>query len=471
MSSQDGESFDFAIKSPGIFRQHIPSAEAEASSADDSSMDWTADAPPYSQPLSQLLEVLEAALSSSSPLSIGTSLSRGAQTISLEDIQALSCENNKFLTYDLGPQLLLTQQETVDTYKEDNECGQLPWRDIKSIFFGWNESPLNEVYVFPSSSINSPRTVSITRRTLWDSLRDQEIELSNKISILKSALAPNHLAIIAVTEALAWINFDQGNYIQAEISLHRLEELQAETLGPSSLKTLSTSRLIADVFHRQGKYDQAWEVIKRIEPAILSLVDPDHDLAIEVMETKSSLFDAVGDYQSAENIDRQVLQIQLQAFGPRDWRTRQSMNNLGVSLIRMEEYNGAEKLLRMALQIHSESAETHNWRAYLVMLNIGYAFRRQKFYDESYSVLYDAVQKSKTSLGPEHLRTLNLQNDFAFTLCAQRRLKESEEIFREVWSLQCKLFGESTTTLLDTVRGLAAVLKEMDRLGEAIVWS
>jgi tetratricopeptide (TPR) repeat protein len=471
VSSQDGESLNFAIKSPGISCQHTPSAEAEASSADDSSMDWTADAPPYSQPLSQLLEALEAALSSSSPLSIGTSLSGGAQTISLEDIQGLSCENNKFLTYDLGPPLLLTQQETVDAYKEDNECGQLPWRDIKSIFLGWNESPLNEVYVFPKSSVNSPRTVSITSRTLWDSLKHQEIELTNKISILKRSLAPNHPAIIAATEALALINRDQGNYIQAAISLRRVEKLQAETSGPTSLKTLSTSRLIADMFQRQGKYDQAWEVIKRIEPAILSLVDPDHDLAIEVMVTKSLLFDAVGDYQSAENIDRQILQIRLQAFGPRDSRTRQSMNDLGVSLSEMGEYNGAEKLLRMALQIHSMDADIHNWKAYQVMLNIGWAFRRQKFYDESYSVLYDAVQKSKTSLGPEHLRTLDLQNNLAFTLYAQGKLEEGEEIFREVWSLHCKLFGESAFSSLYTVKGLALVLKKMDRIGEAIAWS
>jgi tetratricopeptide (TPR) repeat protein len=470
VSSQHGESLDLPINSTGNSRQHTPSAEVEASSADDSSMDWAADAPPYSQPLSQLLEALEAALSSSSPLSI-TSLSGGAQTISLEDIRELSCESNKFLIYDLNQPPVMTQQKTVHTYTEDNERAQLPWRDIKSIFFGWNESPLNEVYVFPRPSVNSPRTVSITSKTLWDSLRDQEIELTNKIAILKRSLAPNHLALIAATEALALINYDQGNFIQAEISLHRVEKLQAETLGPTSLKTLSTSRLIGEVLRLQGKYRQAWEVIKRIEPAILSLVDPDHDLAVEVMVTKSLLLNDMGDSQGAEIIDRQVLQIRLQAFGPRDLRTRRSMNHLGNSLVRMEEYNGAEKLLRTALQVHSMDADMHNWRAYQVMMNIGWALACQKSYDESHRVLYDAVQRSKISLGPEHLETLALQNRFAWTLYWQRRLKESEEIFREVWSLQCKLLGESTYISISTIQGLAWVLKEMDRFGEAIEWS
>jgi tetratricopeptide (TPR) repeat protein len=471
VSSQDGESLDFAINSPGISHQHTPSAEVEASSAADSSMDWAANTRPYSEALSHFLDALEAAVSSSSPLPIDIIPSGEVQTIFLEDIRELSCESNKFLTYNLDQLPIMTQQKTDDTYTEDNEGAQLPWRDIKSVFFGWNESPLNEVYVFPNSSVNGPRTVSVTRRTLWDFLRDQEIELSNKISILKRSLAPNHLAIIAVTEALALINFDRGNYIQAEVSLHRLEELQAETLGPTSLRTLSTSILIAEALHLQGKYDQAWEVVKRTEPAILSLVDPDHDLAVEVMATKSLLFDAVGDYQSAENVDRQVFQIRLQAFGPRDMRTRQSMNDLGVSLAKMKEYNGAERLLRMASQIHSMDTDIHNWKAYQVMTNIGWVLERQKFYDESYSLLYDAVQKSKASLGPDHLGTLNLQNNLAWALYQQRRLKESEEIFREVWSLQCKLFRESTPASLEIVRGLAAVLTEMDRFGDAIEWS
>jgi tetratricopeptide (TPR) repeat protein len=414
---------------------------------------------------------LESALSSSSPLFSDVLSSGDAQTFSLEDIRELSCENNKFLTYDLNQSPLLTQQGTVNTYREDKECGQLPWRDIKSVFFGWNESPLNEVYVFPKSSVNGPRTGSITGRSAWDSLKNQEIELTKKISILKRSLAPDHPAIIASTEDLARTYYEQGHDIKAERLFRQVEERKTAILGPTSLKTLSTSRMIARVLQFQGKNDQAWEIIKRIEPVILSLVDPDHDLAVSVMATKSSLFDAIGDYQSAENIDRQVLQIRLQAFGPRDWRTRESMNNLGASLASMEEYNGAEKLLRTALQIHSVDTDMDNWGSCEVILNIGFTLRLQKFYDKSYSVLYDAVQKSKISLGPEDLYTLDLQNSLAWTLYVQKRLKESEEIFREVWSLQCKLFRESTFTSEVTIRGLAAVLIEMDRFGDAIEWS
>jgi tetratricopeptide (TPR) repeat protein len=40
-----------------------------------------------------------------------------------------------------------------------------------------------------------------------------------------------------------------------------------------------------------------------------------------------------------------------------------------------------------------------------------------------------------------------------------------------VWSLQCKLFRESTPTSQDAVEGLAWVLRKMDRFGEAITWS
>jgi tetratricopeptide (TPR) repeat protein len=469
--SQDGESLDFGTKSPGISRQHTPSEDMEASIADDSSMDWVADPPPYSQPLAVLLEALEAALSSSSPLSIETFRFGEVQTISLEDIKKLSCESNKSLTYDLDQPPIMTQQNTVDTYTDDNESAQLPWRDITSIFFGWNESPLNEIYVFPNSSDNRPRAVSITSRTLWDSLRDREIELTNKISTLERSLAPNHPAIIAATESLADIYIDQSNDIQAEITLHRLEELQAETFGPTSLKTLLTSTMIARVFQRQGEYDQAWEVIKRIESPILSLVNTDHDLALEVMEIKALLFDAVGDNQSAENLDRQVLQIRLQTFGPRDLRTIQSMSYLGVSLSKMGKHNGADKLLRTALQIHSESTETHNQRLYSAMSDLGWVLEQQKSYDESYSVLYNAVQKSKKTLGPEHLHTLHLQSNLAWTLYAQKRFKESEEIFREVCSLQCKLFADSAPSTINTIRGLAVVLKRMDRFEEAIPWS
>jgi tetratricopeptide (TPR) repeat protein len=468
--ARDLEQQPSSISSCGISRQHTPAAEEDTLDAEESSLGRVADAPPYSQPLSLLLEALEAALSSSSPLFIETFPSREAQTISLEDLRELSCQNNRFLAYVLDEQPISTQQEIVHTYKEDYETAQLPWRDVNSIFFGWNESPLNEIYVFPKTSASGPRTSPLTSKTVCDSLKDQEIELINKISILKRSLAPDHPAIIATTEALALVNYDQGNHKQAETLLRRVEELRADTLGQTNLKLLWTSSLIATVLERQGKYDQAWEIIKRIEPAILRLVNPEHDLAVEVMETKSLLLDSMDDLESAEEMYRQVFQIRLRTIGPRDPETRGAINNLGNLLVRKEEFHGAEKLLRAVLQIYSESADPHNWRFYSSMANLGWALRRQKSYDESFSIIYDAVLRSKVSLGPEHPETLWIQTDLAWILCEQGRFEESEDMFRATLSLQCKMLGDSAFDTLLTIEGLGRLLVKIGRFEEAISW-
>ncbi len=195
-------------------------------------------------------------------------------------------EDNRSIVYEYDARSVSTWE--VAKHSTQNKSANLPWRNLEHAFFGWNESPLNEIYVFPPHPEYKPRKIQTSRITIWDSLTAETVALEDKLQLLeRAAISDNYSWKLSLMEALADNHYNQRNFEEAEKLYRRIYAHRSRTLGPIHLKTLETQKSIAVTLWQMDKNKQGLEIIDNMLPSLLTLVDPDKDIYLDCLTTKA----------------------------------------------------------------------------------------------------------------------------------------------------------------------------------------
>ena len=154
------------------------------------------------------------------------------------------------------------------------------------VFCGYSESPLQEIYVFPSLA---QRKVSAkppsSKVTLWAELHTQEADFENKYAKLKMHFSADHPAVIAMLQKLAHAVYSLDKFKKAECLYRELVDLYRRIHGPNNLITLHACHTIVEILRQQGQLLKAKALNDNLRSAASKLVQANHPLAIDVAKS------------------------------------------------------------------------------------------------------------------------------------------------------------------------------------------
>jgi len=432
--------------------------------------DWSTVDVPGSPGLTRLFKALEIENFLAEELSLSASDTETQQYISDTDMQLLFNEENKQLSVDLQhSSTSQPRKDLVPTHNRRSQTPHYPWRDIEAVYWGYNASPLTEIYIFQPVQ-NVAQKATVPRVPKWESLDEEEREVETTLRKLKQQLQNYHPAVIVLMENLSDVYYRQNKHKQAEKILRTLVDIQRRTLGPMHLRTLQISQKLINTLVGQGQYVQAQALQNDLRSTILKSVHPEHLVAVHAMEVQALLSGALGDHEQDENLNREALQIRLAAHGPRDKQTLLSMARLGLSL-GLRGHSEGEQLLRTVVQLQLEDTKGIEEYVCRVMANLAAVCWIQNGHEDGCRLSSIALERFSLVLGPEHPETLQAKVSLARNMSKAGNLADSERIFREVVAAESKHRGETKALgLSNSTFGLAEVLVMQRCYEEAIEW-
>ena len=161
------------------------------------------------------------------------------------------------------------------------QAPHFPWRNTDDVFCGYSESPLQEIYVFPSSP---QRKVSAkppsSKMTNWAQLHTQEADFESKYAKLKMHFSADNPAVIAMLQKLAHAVHCLDKLKKAECLYRELVDLYRQIHGPNNLITLHACNKIVEILRQQGHISKAKALNGNLRSAASKLVQANHPLAI-----------------------------------------------------------------------------------------------------------------------------------------------------------------------------------------------
>jgi tetratricopeptide (TPR) repeat protein len=459
---QQAKSDSEGIKAMGIVQDSWP-------------FDWTTVDIPGSPGLSRLFKRLEIEAVHVPALSLDGSEPGDPTCLSNMEIQEVL---NGRQTTATGESLRgrLSRVQTFHGHLEGCPAGQaplFPWRNNFDVFCGYSESPLREIYVFPSAPqrkvFPKPPTSKMAQ---WTQLQNQEAEFESKYAKLKIHFSANHPAVIAMMEELAlrfcWLE----KYKRAESIYRELVNLYRQNLGPNNLATLRACHKLVETLRQQGHYSKAKALNDNLRSAASKLVQANHPLAIDVAKSDAWLSELLGHRENAENVRREILQIMLTTHGPRHLHSVRALSLLG-NLISKKGSEGGMMLLRTALQLSLEDPESdpNSYAAFFAMKDLAAALYMRGVPEESLRIASGAVERFGSLLGANHPFILRLEACRAWSLLDTGDLVESEKLFESLAALySVGIEEENKRNLVGAWLGLAHVLSMTGNVEYATGW-
>jgi len=353
------------------------------------------------------------------------------------------------------------------------QAPHFPWRNTDDVFCGYSESPLQEIYVFPSST---QRKVSAkppsSKVTLWAELHTQEADFENKYAKLKMHFSADNPAVIAMLQKLAFAVYSLDKLKKAECLYRELVDLYRQIHGPNNLITLHACHTIVEILRQQGHFSKAKALNDNLRSAASKLVQANHPLAIDVANSDARLSELLGHRENAENGLREILQILLTTYGPRHFNSMRALSLLG-SLISRKGSEGGEMLLRTALQLSLEDPESDSncFAAIFTMRDLADALYSRGDLEESLRIASGAVERFGPLLGANHACILELETSRAWSLLHSGNLDESEKLFGNLAALHSvEKEEEDRRDLVGPWLGLAHVCSRRGDFEHAIGW-
>jgi tetratricopeptide (TPR) repeat protein len=144
------------------------------------------------------------------------------------------------------------------------------------------------------------------------------------------------------------------------------------------------------------------------------------------------------------------------------------MTQLGY-ILALTHGPGGDKLLRTSVQLHLEGSVAADEDACRAMTNLSAAFWAQDTHVEGCQMAKTALDKFLPSLGNEHPDILATKVALARNMTKAGKLSESEQLFREIVSVEASFTGSTKPVgLANSCYGLARVLMMRGFLDEAI---
>ncbi|PMD15309.1 TPR-like protein [Hyaloscypha hepaticicola] len=468
----------FCVRENIVVQQAKPDSEDIAAMnicQDPWPFNWTTVDIPGSPGLSRLFKRLEIEAAYVPALSLDGAESEDPTCLSKVEIQEVFNCSKAMATAD-SHNARLSRVQTFHAHLEGRSTYQaphFPWRNTDDVFCGYSESPLREIYVFPSApqrkAFAKPPNSKMTK---WAQLKTQQADFESKYAKLKTHFSADNPAVIGTLEKLAHAVYCLDKLKKAECLYRELVDLYRQIYGPNNLITLEACHRVVETLRQQGHYSKAKELNDNLLSATSKLAQANHPFAIKVATSDAWISEQIGQIEHAESVQREILQIMLATHGPRNTESMRVLSSLGYS-ISTQGKEGGEVLLRTVLQLSLEDpkSDPSSSPAISAMINLVYALLVKGAPEESLEVVSGAVERFEPLLGANHPQILLLERFRAWSLLGSGKLDESEKLFENLAALHSiEKEEEHGRYLVGAWLGLARVLSMTGRFEDATGW-
>ncbi|KAL8893330.1 MAG: hypothetical protein Q9192_005376 [Flavoplaca navasiana] len=252
-----------------------------------------------------------------------------------------------------------------------------------------------------------------------------------------------------------------GRYDTAEVLLRRItENVDADIEYFTQL-----SRVLVD----QGEFEQAVEMRYQCWEYREKALEERNPKRLRFETALSNALVQSGRYNEAEPIQRQTLQLKQETLGNTCRETVESMCDLAYSLYLQGKSEEAETLAREALELcetHLSGNDGPRLKTDMLQQILALALQGQGRIDEAEVIQRKVLQIRQHLLGMEHPYTANAMLSLALILELTNK-DEAEELYRYAVQTMKKVLRKGHPYTLGSMEGLAKLLRKDGRVKEA----
>jgi hypothetical protein len=186
-----------------------------------------------------------------------------------------------------------------------------------------------------------------------------------------------------------------------------------------------------------------------------------------------------GTQEEEEKIWRELLQSHLSLQGTAHNESITAIHQLGLLLGRQERFLESEQLMIIAINLRTEQSvvllepyqgcpDMNDRDTLLTMLHLAHSFNMNGKHNQSRDLLVETKNRFQNILQRESRMYFHYQNEFARTQRLAGKLKNSEEILRDL--MRCHESSMSPNRRVSILRELGEILNEAGHRNEATSW-
>ncbi|KAL9984671.1 hypothetical protein ACROYT_G006994 [Oculina patagonica] len=237
-----------------------------------------------------------------------------------------------------------------------------------------------------------------------------------------------------VASALACLYVDTERFDLAE-PLHKevleLNEKFADKRDRGWSIVATTLNGLGVLYYKTNRFDEALEYYNRCLELHRRTLPPTHHLIPDTLNNIGALYKSMARWEDCARVLEEALQAYEDAyFGQLPPDVGGTLLNLGMAYLRVYDASKAEPLYLRALDIRTKAYGPDHHDVGQTLLSYS-AFLLSVDAKRSADAAKRAVEILEESLGPEHINTLNAQENAAIALAKDERLDEAHPYFKK----------------------------------------
>ncbi|MFH1882687.1 MAG: tetratricopeptide repeat protein [Planctomycetota bacterium] len=336
-------------------------------------------------------------------------------------------------------------------------------------------------------------------------LKVAETHLERALQIRQEQIGPEHPQTLSSMDRLAWLRWDQGQYVGAAELAEEALSTSRRVLGDEHDITLTLVKMLGCVYIDLGRYDEAEQLylkglraarrVKsnvtlvtnlgmlysaqgRYEEAERQYNESLHDGGADDEDSQAAICKSFlarvymeqRRYTEAKELYLKILPIQRREVGNQHWHTLRSANGLARVHTHLGEYGEAETLLKEVLDARKFKLGEDHPLTLETINDFGVLCREQGQHDEAQKLLTEVRDKRQTTLGSDHPATLESTHELAVLYKKQARYQNAEDLLLQAVEGRRLKLGDKHPFTLNSWRSLIELYEAWGKPEKAEEW-
>jgi CHAT domain-containing protein/lipopolysaccharide biosynthesis regulator YciM len=259
---------------------------------------------------------------------------------------------------------------------------------------------------------------------------------------------------------LANLNFEVGEYINAETFYAKALTIREQSLGPNHPSTASTLNDLAVLYFRRGDFEKAEPCFRRSLAIRESQLGSDHPDVGRTVFNFANFNMERGNFTEAEKQYLRALVIIEKTMGPESTGISQILNGLAILYSDLGDNAKAEPMYRRAYEIYEKAVGPQHPETIITLGNLAILYQEMGDSDKAEPLLHRVLASNEKTLGVEHPYVANVLSDLGRLYLNKKDFIQAEANFRRCLDIRRKVLEKDHPSIAQALYSLADLYYE-----------
>ncbi|GAA5528159.1 FxSxx-COOH system tetratricopeptide repeat protein [Herpetosiphon gulosus] len=275
----------------------------------------------------------------------------------------------------------------------------------------------------------------------------------------------DHPEVLETQYILANILHAQGAYTEALTIYQSILRIQQQILGAEHPNTLTTQNGIASVLRDQGLYTEALHIYQFVLNNRQNVLGKDHPDTLSTQHNFANILYIQGFYTKALEIYQEVLTIKQYIFIEDHPHTLITQSQLADVFKTQGDYHKALNLFETILAAQKRILGTDHPHTLTTQDKLADVFRSLGLYSDALLYHQVVLESKQHALGMEHPSTLSTQYKIASVFYDQGNYRQALQLFQSVFKLRQKVLGVEHPNTVHTKKFIELCIARLKQKG------